>query len=227
MPGFDDTAPLAMRGATPQHIFGLAYRLEPIMRLKDEVVVGGEVLWHGRLPRLGYTWQRWYSRLGRLQAEYGRKCRLFVNLDTTQILRGKILVSLLEGAPNLSRLILEWTEKPASKTDMERAAATLRELRTEFGVGICVDDFGAGMDGIHRLNLCQPDIVKIDGSLLHAARRHPSARVLYRHVTNMIKDTGAVTVAEWIENAADLEFARDTGVELGQGYRWPHAQGRV
>lgn len=227
MSSFETTGPHVLPEQVPQKTFGSAYRLEPIMRLRDEAMVGCEVLRHGSLPRFGYTWRRWYARLGHLQSEYGSDCRLFVNLDTTQILQDKLLTSLLEGASNLSRLVVEWTEKPASKLELERAAVVLRELRAEFGLGVCVDDFGAGMDGIHRLNLCQPDIVKIDGNLLHAARRHPSARVLYQHVTNMIKDAGAVTVAEWIETPADLEFVQTAGVELGQGYRWPHAQGRI
>lgn len=78
-----------------------------------------------------------------------------------------------------------------------------------------------------RRQLCDPDIVKIDGNLLHAARHHATTRVLYRHIAELIKGVGAHVVAEWIEDKDDLEFARANGVDYGQGFYRPHAQGRV
>lgn len=224
---YENSIPGLVRAKSPYKFRGCRYRLEPIMRLRDEAKLGGEVLRHGRMPRFGISWRSWYGRIGALQDEHNRNRRLFVNLDTDQILQEKLLMRLLEGTPHMTRLVLEWTEKPSGKAELERAAGILLELRAEFGVNICVDDFGAGMDGIRRLQLCKPDIVKIDGNLLHAARGHTPTQVLYRHIANLLKDAGAITVAEWIETPEDLAFARDAGVELGQGYRWPHAEGII
>ena len=208
-------------------LFDWCYRLEPLIRLEDESLVGGEVLRHGRMPRFAHRWRSWYSHVGRLQQEYSGYYRLFVNLDTDHILDQKLVDCLLANASDPRMLVLEWTEKHAEKAKLERAADILKDLRAQHGLSICVDDFGAGMDGIRRLQLCSPDIVKIDGNLLHAARGHNATQVLYRHIASLLKDAGAVTVAEWIETPEDMEFACTAGVDLGQGFRWPHAQGRI
>lgn len=206
---------------------GSAYRLEPIVRLEDDSLLGGEVLRHGRRPISRYGWRNWYSRIGGLQGIYGHEYPLFVNLDTDQILEEGLMDKLLNRIPKPAKLVLEWTEKSASMMNLERAGKVLQRLRAQWGLRVCVDDFGAGMDGIRRLQLCNPDIVKIDGNLLHAARHHAATRVLYQHIAALIKDAGAQVVAEWIEDRNDLEFARSAGVDYGQGFYWPYAQGRI
>lgn len=227
MERFEGHVSAGQAGQGTQKFFGWTYRLEPIIQLADEAFVGGEVLRHGRLPHFAYRWRNWYSRLGHLQREYGGQYRLFVNLDTEHILDARLLAGLIASANDPRMLVLEWTEKHADKPALEHAAGVLKDLRAEYGLSICVDDFGAGMDGIHRLQLCEPDIVKIDGNLLHAARGHNATQVLYRHIASLLKDAGAATVAEWIETPEDLEFACSAGVDLGQGFRWPHAQGSI
>ena len=220
-----------MPAAGPDHWsyrpFGWSYKLEPIIQLADEALVGGEVLRRGRLPHFSHRWRSWYSRIGHLQQEFGAHYRLFVNLDTEHILDTRLLRYLLGSASDPRMLVLEWTEKHAGKAALDYAAGVLKDLRAQYGLSICVDDFGAGMDGIHRLQLCEPDIVKIDGNLLHAARGHNATQVLYRHIASLLKDAGAATVAEWIETPEDMEFACSAGVDLGQGFRWPHAQGSI
>ena len=66
---------------------------------------------------------------------------------------------------------------------------------------IAVDDFGAGHANIDRLWRLEPDIVKLDRSLLRDASQTRQARALYPRLVAMLQEIGALVVAEgWKTN---------------------------
>jgi EAL domain-containing protein (putative c-di-GMP-specific phosphodiesterase class I) len=203
------------------------FRLEPIVDLISGMHVGAEVLRDGVKHPLIAAWRTWYSRVGCLQASMHPNSMLFVNLHTDQV-RDRVLIDrLLASITDPGRLVLEWTELPSSATAMADAAAILRELRAQYGLLVCVDDLSSGMDGLQRLQLARPEIVKIDGPCLHFARSSRRARTLLKNMVHLIQDSGAKAVIEWIETEDDLAIAMEAGSEWGQGFFWPHTAGDI
>lgn len=204
-----------------------AYRLEPIIDLKSENFVGAEILRDGPPFLIVTFWHGWYSRIGDLHDSVPDQGNLFINLHTHQIVDEVLMDRLISGLRDPRRVVLEWTEFCAAGDDLGPAAEILKEVRKEHGVMISVDDFGAGVDGVQRLSLVSPDIVKIDGSMLHSARGMAPARTLLKNMVHLVQDAGAKAVTEWIETDDDLKIARDAGADWGQGFYWPHSAGTL
>ena len=211
----------------PRYLIPLRYKLEPIVDLHTDISIGSELLREGRKPYFTYFWHDWYAKAGGLQGELSSHQALFINVDTAQILDHQLVQDLLESVRDHRRLVLEWTECLGSGKQIRNAAVILQDLRNRYGFRLCVDDFGAGIDGVQRVNLVHPDIVKIDGGILHSARNADCGKLLLKNIIHLIKDVGAVSVTEWIETPADLDIALTSGSDFGQGYLWPTSRGTL
>jgi hypothetical protein len=89
---------------------------------------------------------------------------------------------------------------------------------TSMGFGIAVDDMGAGYSSLATALELRPGFLKIDRSLITGIDGDPPRQELVRAIQVLAKRTGAVVVAEGIENEAELEALSDLGVDCGQGY---------
>jgi diguanylate cyclase (GGDEF)-like protein len=114
------------------------------------------------------------------------------------------------------RVILELTEREQI-SDLDRVRAAIDALRAA-GMRVAADDVGAGNAGLRLLSQIQFDVVKIDLSLIQAnARREPVSSVL-SSLVDLAGRWGALTIAEGIETAAQLDTVRSIGVDAAQGY---------
>ncbi len=110
---------------------------------------------------------------------------------------------------------LEITESvPLSHHDLVKSV--LAEVRDK-GVGIVVDDLGAGYSNLSYADL-HPEFVKIDRGLVTDLHRDPRRQTLLRGMVRLCEDLGARVVAEGIESDDELSAARDAGVAFAQGY---------
>lgn len=114
------------------------------------------------------------------------------------------------------RIVLEITEREAIG-DIERLRDNLARCRAE-GIRIAADDVGAGNAGLRLLSEIRFDIVKIDLSLVQGGALRDSAMAVLRAIRDMGRQSGAVVVAEGIENADQLEVVRALELVAGQGY---------
>jgi EAL domain-containing protein (putative c-di-GMP-specific phosphodiesterase class I) len=119
-------------------------------------------------------------------------------------------------APFARRVVLEITEQaPLDRVpDLTGRIARLRDL----GYRLAVDDLGAGYSGHVSLAILEPEIVKLDMSLVRGVDRDPARREVVRSTARLCRRLGSLVVAEGVETTAE----RDTLVELGcdalQGY---------
>lgn len=93
----------------------------------------------------------------------------------------------------------------------------LNEIRGK-GVGLVVDDLGAGYSNLRYIADLAPEIVKLDRGLI--VQLHQDERRL-RLVTGIVRlcgDLGARVVAEGIETTAELAAVMEAGVHYVQGY---------
>jgi EAL domain-containing protein (putative c-di-GMP-specific phosphodiesterase class I) len=111
-------------------------------------------------------------------------------------------------------LVCEITEQAA---DNKVLARLVREMRRD-GIRIAIDDFGTGHSTEERMDLLQPDIVKIDGTWFAEFCRHAAAERFFRPLVSTLHDRGAKVLVEGIEQATHLRVALDAGVDLLQGF---------
>jgi EAL domain-containing protein (putative c-di-GMP-specific phosphodiesterase class I) len=127
------------------------------------------------------------------------------------------LSSVGETRPELlSRLVLEITEHVAidSYADLRRALQPSREL----GLRLAIDDAGAGFASLKHVVELEPDLIKIDCSLVHGAAGDRARRSAISAFVLLALDTGASVIAEGVEDSDDFETVKDLGVDAVQGY---------
>jgi len=154
-----------------------------------------------------------------IKAQVFAPLTLFVNvepeiLDTTRL---DEMVQLARDSPRALQLVLELTER-ALATRPAQLLATVSRLRTA-GWRIALDDVGADDMSLAFMPLLQPDIVKLDLSLV---QKRPDAAVaeIMNAVNAYAESTGALLLAEGIESDKHLMMARALGAQLGQGWKF-------
>ncbi|MGC8514492.1 MAG: EAL domain-containing protein, partial [Acidimicrobiales bacterium] len=124
--------------------------------------------------------------------------------------------ALQESAFPAELLTLEITET-AIVEDAERSARRLGEVRA-LGVRVAVDDFGTGYSSLAHLQLFPVDRLKIDRSFVAAMLLRREARVLVHALVQLGQSLGIETLAEGIEDLAQLAHLRDESCDGGQGF---------
>jgi EAL domain-containing protein (putative c-di-GMP-specific phosphodiesterase class I) len=112
------------------------------------------------------------------------------------------------------QLVLELSERSYSRwtSQHDHLADRLRK----HGIGLAIDDFGAGYATFGLLNKWGWDVVKIDKSLITAG--DPQGQLLFGNVVRTLRELRLTTVAEGIETPEQLDLARRVGVNLLQGH---------
>jgi len=86
------------------------------------------------------------------------------------------------------------------------------------GVGLAIDDFGAGFSGLGYLNLLPFSRMKIDKSYVTGAHADDKRTALLRGIVSMGSAVGMSVTAEGVETAEDAALIRELGCEYVQGY---------
>lgn len=142
---------------------------------------------------------------------------LFVNVEP-QVLEAESLDELIElgrSVPQGLQVVLEITERAISVRPAE-LLASVRKLRRA-GWSIALDDVGADDMSLAFMSLIRPDVVKLDLKLVQERPSQAAARISSA-VNAFAEQTGAVLLAEGIEDEAHLQTARALGARLGQGW---------
>lgn len=114
------------------------------------------------------------------------------------------------------RLRFEITETSLIN-NLTNAAKLVANLRAA-GYAIMLDDFGAGVSSFAYLEHFPTDYLKIDGGFVRKMKVNPIDRAIVESINDVGHKIGAVTVAEFVEDAETLEILREIGVDMAQGY---------
>ncbi len=116
-----------------------------------------------------------------------------------------------------SFFIVEITEQ-----DLASGPKLLEEQMREIhknGYRLWLDDFGSGYSAINMFSRFSFDLIKFDMELLrHLDDNGGANRVILREMMNIARKLGSHTLVEGVENEEQLEFMRQIGCELVQGY---------
>ncbi|OJX34057.1 MAG: GGDEF domain-containing protein [Burkholderiales bacterium 68-12] len=94
---------------------------------------------------------------------------------------------------------------------------TLHALKA-LGVGIAVDDFGTGYSSLAYLKRYPIDKLKIDRSFVLDTPGHSDDVAIVTAIVQMGRSLQMRTVAEGVENAAQMALLRSLGCDMVQGY---------
>jgi diguanylate cyclase (GGDEF)-like protein/PAS domain S-box-containing protein len=119
------------------------------------------------------------------------------------------------------RLVLEFTENVLIE-DSAQSAATLSQLKG-LGVRLAIDDFGTGFSSLGYLRRFPIDVLKIDGSFIASLSGGQDQRAVVNAILRLGETLQLETVAEGIEEAAQVADLRAMGATFGQGYFFARA----
>ena len=223
-----DRAGLETRFSRALDQIWMAY--QPIVSWSEKRVYAYEALLRSRAP-LGNPGMMLAAAetLGRLH-ELGRgirgavagtaadvaEARLFVNLHTLD-LNDEALMSGEEPLSTFAHnVVLEITER-ASLDHIKALPARLRQLR-DMGYQIALDDLGAGYAGLTSLAQLQPEVVKLDMSLVRDIDKDETKRKLVGTMVKLSRDMGMAVVVEGVETVGERDALLTLGCDLFQGY---------
>ena len=147
--------------------------------------------------------------------------RVAVNLSPAGLRRRNIARQILDGIGDLAGnehwgIDIELTEA-AFAGDSSAFAHTLRLLRGT-GVRIAIDDFGTGYSSLGRLSDLPIDTLKIDRSFIQRLPTDRTSCTLVATVIGLARAFELTTVAEGVEERAQLEYLARQGCDESQGY---------
>lgn len=128
----------------------------------------------------------------------------------------RILRSLSRRGLPPSVLSLEVTES-ALASRPGRARSVLRETM-DAGIGVSLDDFGAGQSSLRVLRDLGVSEIKIDRQFVRGLTTAPKDASIVRSISQLASGLEARVVAEGIENRETWEALLRVGCHLGQGY---------
>jgi EAL domain-containing protein (putative c-di-GMP-specific phosphodiesterase class I) len=113
-------------------------------------------------------------------------------------------------------LVVEITEHQPVE-DYVALSASLDRLRA-LGVRVAVDDVGSGFASFRHVTRVNPDILKLDRTLVCGIDDDPVRQSLAAAIVSFASDVGAVVVSEGIESESELCCLKSLSVGCGQGF---------
>lgn len=146
----------------------------------------------------------------------GSDALLFVNLSSAELQDDDIFSSGSALAACATRTVLEVTERASldDVKDVRERIATLRRM----GFRIALDDIGAGYAGLSSFAILEPDVVKLDMSLVRDVHASATKQKLIRSMTSLCEGLGRTVVAEGVETRQELDVLLGLGCDYFQGY---------
>jgi len=225
-----------LRNAIAQEEFEIYY--QPVVDAKTRLMCGVEALVRWKHPAKGLVAPDKFIPLAEstgLIAPLGewilqRACRdatslpanvkVAINISAVQFKKGNlfevILRTLVETGLAPDRLELEVTET-ALLENQEAHLTTIRQLKN-LGISIALDDFGTGYSSVSYLTIFPFDKIKIDKSFTQGVFNRRDCRAIIASTLALAQGLGTMTTAEGVETEQQLEYMREAGVDLVQGY---------
>jgi EAL domain-containing protein (putative c-di-GMP-specific phosphodiesterase class I) len=167
---------------------------------------------------------RWVLReacrqVGQWRTELGQELKVSINISPVQLKHPGVIDDVRDAIESAGLrpedVVLEITETGV----VEHGAATevLFDLQA-LGVKIAMDDFGTGYSSLGHIGRLPVDIIKIDQTFIQALGVHAKETALTATIVRLAGSLQLTTVAEGVEDQAQLQRIRDLGCEAAQGY---------
>jgi EAL domain-containing protein (putative c-di-GMP-specific phosphodiesterase class I) len=198
---------------------GTIYGYEALMRSHDPTLDRPGLILDaaeriGRVHELG----RRIRRLLAAEVERApRECLIFANLHSADLSDEDLHAPNAPLSAHAERIVLEITERASLDrvSDVRSRIASLRRL----GYRIAVDDLGSGYAGLASFGQLEPQIVKLDMSLVRGVDTSLLKKSIVRSMISVCSsDLGTRVVCEGVETVSERDTLHDLGADLQQGY---------
>ena len=145
--------------------------------------------------------------------------RVSVNTSQNQLARRDFAERLIEGVARLG-LDPALIEVEIGEECLDLSEAVLEqllELRSA-GIGLIVDDFGAGRASLHTLRRLRINGFKMDRARLRTGSQSGDESGIFTLTSSIARARDACVIAKGIETAEELALARARGCDQAQGF---------
>jgi len=199
------------------------YRYEALIRMKDEF---GATVYPGPFFLETAKKGKLYPQITKLLInkvftkirETGKEFSINLSsLDIEDPIMSAYLLQLIKENADIShKMIFELLED--KETEDYRVVKGFIDIAKQYGIKIAIDDFGSGYSNFMRILEFEPDIIKIDGSLIQDIATSSHARNTVEMIKIFADRIGALTVAEYVENKEIYNIINEIGITYSQGY---------
>lgn len=142
--------------------------------------------------------------------------KIFVNSINTQILTEQHITQLEEKYKDiLKNVVIELTENEKISDEFSKLKGNIAK---RWGALTAIDDFGSGYSNEATLVILQPDLVKIDMSIIHSIDTDTNRQALFGSIVSYTSARGIKILAEGVETKAEMETVVHLGAHYIQGY---------
>ncbi len=205
---------------------------QPVVSLADRAVFAYEILARTREPSVPHAGAFFGAaeeldrvrdldrairvKVGELLPSLPEGSNLLINLHPESLSDPELLSEESPLRPYAPRIIYEITER-SDLHSLENARDQVTRLRA-LGYRVAVDDLGAGYAGLNSIALLQPEIVKIDMTLVRGVDTSPTQAALISSVIALCAKLNIQVIAEGVETAAESARLQELECDLLQGY---------
>lgn len=144
----------------------------------------------------------------------GRK--MFINSIPSVMLTEKDLGEMTEKFGDITEnTVVEILE---DDEDTKESCVYFERIRELFGCGIAIDDYGSGYSNEMKLLNNNPNVIKIDISLISSIDSDMKKQLLVSNVIQFASKYGIKVLAEGVETKEELETLIELGIDLLQGF---------
>jgi EAL domain-containing protein (putative c-di-GMP-specific phosphodiesterase class I) len=193
------------------------YAFEALLRTDEESLKRPDLLLAAaeRLDKIHLLGRTVRSLVARAAADAPKDAFLFVNVHGLELTDESMFTTTDPLAELAPRIVLEITERIG--LDPVAGPAQISRLR-KLGYRIAIDDLGAGYSALGAIATLEPEIVKLDMSLVRDLERHPAKRRVVGAIATLCRELGSRVIAEGVETRAELDAVIASGIDLIQGY---------
>lgn len=176
----------------------------------------------GRVPELGKCIR---DAVSNSIAEAPADALIFTNVHALDLASDSLYAVQAPLSAHAERVVLEVTERSSLQriSDLPARIGSLKDL----GFRVAVDDLGAGYAGLSSFSQLEPDIVKLDMSLVRGIDASTSKASLVRSMVQVCaQDLGMLVVCEGVETKAERDALERLGASLLQGYLFAEPEPR-
>lgn len=196
---------------------GKVFAYEALIRTDEETLKRPDVLLGAaeRLGRIHDVGRTVRAAVARRAADAPADALLFVNVHGLELTDEDLYATASPLTKLSSRVVLEITERIG--IDSVGGPSRVAQLR-KLGFQIAVDDLGAGYAALGALASLEPEIVKLDMSLIRDLERHTTKRRVVGAMATLVRELGGRVVAEGVETPEERAAVLECGIELMQGW---------